>query len=275
MKNIIRQTSLLASLVAVLLLTGCGAGILGGGSDPNYPSDRNDRNGTYDPYEQRVDNVRGTVQRVDTRERIIVVDREDGYNNNLRNGDGSGDQVVLSYDDRTQVEFQGKTFRPEDLERGDRILAEIASGSTRSNDRLLANEIQVLYDVTGGVGDNGGSDNGGYNSGGYNTNGGYNDSTRNLRGTLRYIDTRNRTLEVDTYSYSQGFSPESNTSSGSTTRNGVVVVHYDAQTIVEFQGRRYQPENLERGDEVEIDTQTVSGQLLADQIVVVNDARSR
>ncbi|HKH43678.1 MAG TPA: hypothetical protein VKM72_03350 [Thermoanaerobaculia bacterium] len=261
MKNIARSTSLLASLVAVTLLTGCGStGILGGGSSDN----RSDRNSTYDPYEQRVDNVRGTVQRVDTRERIIVVDREDtGYNNNLRNGSGTG-EVVLSYDDRTTVVFQGKTFRPEDLERGDRILAEVASGSRLSNDRLLVNEIQVLYDVSGGVGDTGGYDNGGTNN-----------STRNLRGTVRYVDTRNRTVEVDTYAQSQGFSAGSTGSSGSTTRSGVVLVHYDAQTVVEFQGRRYQPENLERGDEVEIDARTISGQLVAEEILVVRDAQSR
>jgi hypothetical protein len=263
MKNIARPTSIWVSLVAVILLTGCGStGILGGGSSSD---DRNDRNSTYDPYEQRVDNVRGTIERVDTRERIIVVDAENtGYNSNLRNGNGTG-EVVLSYDDRTTVEFQGKTFRPEDLERGDRILAEIASGSSLSNDRLLANEIQVLYDVTSGVGDNDG----------YNTNGGYNDSARNLRGTVRYLDTRSRTVEVDTYAQSQGFSAGSTGSSGSTTRSGVVVVHYDAQTVVEFQGRRYQPENLERGDEVEIDARNISGQLVAEEILVVRDAQSR
>ena len=265
MKNIARPASIWASLVAVILLTGCGStGILGGGSSSD---DRNDRNSTYDPYEQRVDNVRGTIERVDTRERIIVVDREDGYNNNLRNGN-ENDEVVLSYDDRTTVEFQGKTFRPEDLERGDRILAEIASGSTLSNDRLLANEIQVLYDVTSGT------DTGGYDNGGYNSNGGYNDA-RNLRGTVRYVDTRNRTVEVDTYAQSQGFSAGSTGSSGSTTRSGVVLVHYDAKTVVEFQGRRYQPENLERGDEVEIDARTISGQLMAQEILVVRDGQSR
>lgn len=261
MKNITRPTSLLASLVAVILLTGCGTtGILGGGGN----DDRNDRDSTYDPYERRVDNVRGTVERVDTRERIIVVDAENtGYSSNLRNGSGTG-EVVLSYDDRTRVEFQGKTFRPEDLERGDRIVAEIASGSSVSNDRLLANEIQVLYDVTGGVGD----------TGGYDTNGGTNDSTRNLRGTVRYVDTRNRTVEVDTYAQSRGFSSGSTGSSGS-TRSDIVVVHYDAQTIVEFQGRRYQPENLERGDEVEIDARNISGKLRAEEILVVRDAQSR
>jgi hypothetical protein len=45
--------------------------------------------------------------------------------------------------------------------------------------------------------------------------------------------------------------------------------------VVEFQGRNYQADNLERGDEVEIDARNVGGQLMAQQIVVVNDARSR
>jgi hypothetical protein len=261
MKNIIRSSGFLASLVAATLLTGCGTtGILGGSDDRT--TDRSDRNSTYDPYPDRIDNVRGTVESVNTRDRTILVDREgSGSNSNLRNGSNSyGDQVVLSYDDRTTVAFQGRNFRPEDLERGDRILAEVTSSSSLANsDRMLVDEIQVLYDASGGVGDNG--------------NGGYDDQavTRNLRGTVRYIDTRDRTVEIDTSS-SRGFSSGS---TGSTGRTGVVVVHYDTATVVEFEGRRYQPENLERGDEVEIDVRDTGGRLMAEEIQVLNDARSR
>jgi Domain of unknown function (DUF5666) len=256
MKNNIRSTSFLAILVTATLLTGCGtAGILGG---PTGPGDRTDRDGRYDPYEQSTGNVRGTIERVDTRSRTITVNSEDSsYRSNLRNGN---EQVVLSYDDRTTVEFQGRTFRPEDLERGDRILAEVASGSSYGGsygDRVPVDQIQVLYDVSGRVGDNGGYGNGGYDDG----------AARNLRGTVRSVDTRDRTVEIDTSA--RGFS------SGSTGRTGVVLVHYDARTVVEFEGRNYQADNLERGDEVEIDAQNVGGQLMAQQIVVVNDARSR
>ncbi|HYU31950.1 MAG TPA: hypothetical protein VEW48_07290 [Thermoanaerobaculia bacterium] len=253
MKNIIRSTSFLASLVAMTLLTGCGT--MGGPYGPT------DRNGTYDPYEQRLDNVRGTIERVDTRAQTIVVTPESGYRSNLRNGN---EEVVLAYDSRTTVEFQGRTFRPEDLEPGDRILAEVTP-SSRSYDRPLVGEIQVLYDVSSGAGDNGGYNNGGYNNGGYN-----NRYSTNLRGIVRYVDTNNRAIQVDTSS--RGFS---NGQSGS-GQSGVVTVYYDSGTTVEFQGRRYQPENLERGDEVEIDTRDASGgRLMADQITVVNDARSR
>jgi hypothetical protein len=259
MKNIIRSSSLLASLVAATLLTGCGSSGMGdilGGGNP----------GRNDPYEQRIDNVRGTIERVNTRERTIVVDVEStGYNNNLRNGN---DEIVLSYDDSTRVEFQGRTFGPDDLEPGDRILAEV-SPTYRSSTTPLVEEIQVLYDVSGGVGDNDGYDN--RDNGGYSDrdNDGYNDPAvdRDVRGTIRYIDTRDRTVEIE--SSSRGFS------SGSTGQSGVVVVHYDAQTVVEFQGRRYQPENLERGDEVQIDVREVGGRLLAQEIQVIADAQSR
>ena len=38
---------------------------------------------------------------------------------------------------------------------------------------------------------------------------------------------------------------------------------------------QYQPENLERGDEVQIDIRDVGGRLLAEEILVVADARGR
>lgn len=247
MKNFLRSTSFLAPLVAATLLAGCGStgvgDILGGGTNDRTTS------------EQRIDNVRGTVERVNTRDRTIVVDAEStGYSNNLRNGD---DEIVLSYDDNTTVEFQGRTFRPEDLEAGDRIVAEI-DPSYRSSSTPLVEEIQVLYDVTSGARDD---DDDIYTN---------DDSiaARDLRGTVRYVDTRNRTVEIE--NTSRSFS-----SSGSSGQSGVVVVHYDSETVVEFEGRRYQPENLERGDEVQIDIRDVGGRLLAEEILVVNDARSR
>jgi hypothetical protein len=246
MKSIIRSSSLLATFVAATLLAGCGSSgigdILGGGDT-----------GRNDPYEPRVDNVRGTVERVNTRERTIVVDAESsGYSNNLRNGD---DEIVLSYDDSTTVEFQGRTFRPDDLEPGDRILAEI-SPTYRSSTTPLVEEIQVLHDVSGGMGD-----------GGIGNDGDDDYADRDLRGTVRYVDTRGRTVEVETSA--RGFT------TGSTGQSGVVVVHYDAETVVEFEGRRYQPENLERGDEVQIDIRETGGRLLAEEILVVGDTRSR
>lgn len=220
----------LTALFTVVLLTGCGSSgvddILGGPTT-NYPSS------------SRVDEVQGTVERVDTLDRRIIVDGDVSYRTDLRNGD---EEVVLYYDDRTTVEYRGESFRPQDLEPGDRIRADVG----QSGSRLTVDRIEVLYDSTSG----------GIDSGDYRAS--------ELRGTVRSVDTRDRTLEIEPRS--SGFT---------TDRSGVVVVRYDAGTVVEFEGRRYSPDNLERGDEVEIEiTEGLNGQLLAEEILVVQDARA-
>jgi hypothetical protein len=225
------QISFLTALVAaVALLAGCGSSgigdVLGG--------PRND-----DRYGQTGD-VRGTITSVNTRDQTIVVDQE-GTGTYLRNG--GSDEVVLRYDSNTRVDFEGRTYRPEDLERGDRIAANVDESS---GSRLYARDIQVLYDVSGGTG----------------STGGYNDTLGNeLRGVVRYVDTRSHTLEIEPSSRYDSRFP--------TDRNGVVVVYYDSQTDVDYQGRNYEPENLERGDEVEVDIRDSGGRLLAQQITVV------
>lgn len=234
----LQRISFLAALVAALVLTGCGSSgigdILGGGSGTR----------TNDPYNQSINNVRGTVERVNTTERYIVVDSEE-TTGNLRNG--GDDELVLYYDDRTTVEFQGRTFEPDDLEAGDRILADVES----SGSRLMVEEIQVLYDVTSNTSDNDDR----YD----NDNAPYDTRTTEVRGTVRYVDTRDQTLELEP----------------STGRSGIVVVHYDSNTIVEFEGRRYKPENLERGDRVEVEVRELNGRLIAEEILVVGEAATR
>jgi hypothetical protein len=247
----IRLTCLAIALSAAAVLTGCGSSgigdILGGGSPSGgTTSGGSTSDGRYDPA---VNNVRGTVDRVDTVERRILVTNDGTYDDryNLRNGTNGNNenrQVALYYDDRTTVEYQGKTYRPQDLESGDRILANVND----TGSRLIAEDIQVLEDVTGnGVGS------------------GSNDRTSDLRGTVRYIDTRDRTVEIE----------PSRSTSFSTSRSGLVVVHYDANTVVEYQGQRYKPENLEQGDVVELQIRDLNGQLTADQILVVADAQGR
>jgi len=219
---------LTALVVAAALLAGCGSSGIGDVLGGYRGNDR------YSQFGE----VRGTVQSVNTRDRSIVVDREGGAYG-LRNG--GPEEVILYYDDGTRVDYQGQTYRPQDLERGDRISANV----DQSGSRLYVQDIQVLYDMSGGIGDNG--DNLG---------------TRDLRGVVRYVDTRARTLEIEPSRYDSRFS---------TGRSDVVVVHYDSQTTVEYQGRRYTPENLEQGDEVEVDLRDSGGQLLAEQIVVVGE----
>lgn len=244
--RIVRSTSFLTALVAAVLLAGCGStgvgDILGGGRDTST----NDR---YDPY--TTSDVRGTVERVDTLDRFIVVNVEGtGYRSDLRNG--NDDEVTLYYDDRTRVEFEGQIYRPDDLERGDRIQADVE----QSGSRLFVQDIEVLYDVTGGN-----------QNDRYSQDDRYRDddlASRELRGTVRYLNTRDRTLEIQP--------TRSGFSTGRT--DDIVVVHYDSGTIVEFEGRRYQPENLERGDEVEIELSESGGRLMAEEILVVGDSNS-
>ena len=182
--------TLAALVLSAALLAGCGSSGIGdvlGGSRGN------------DRYGQTGD-VRGTITSVNTRDQTIVVDQE-GSGNYLRNG--GSDEVVLHYDSGTRVDFEGRTYRPEDLERGDRIAANVDESS---GSRLYARDIQVLYDVSGGTGSSGG-----YDSGGYNDTLG-----TDLRGVVRYVDTRNRTLEIEPSSRNDSRFP--------TDRSGVVIV---------------------------------------------------
>jgi len=228
--------TLTALVLSAALLAGCGSSGIG---DVLGGSRNDDRYGKSD--------VRGTITSVNTRDQTIVVDQE-GSGNYLRNG--GSDEVVLHYDSGTRVDFEGRTYRPEDLERGDRIAANVDESS---GSRLYARDIQVLYDVSGGTGSSGG-----YDSGGYNDTLG-----TDLRGVVRYVDTRSRTLEIEPSSRNDSRFP--------TDRSGVVVVYYDSQTGVDYQGRRYAPENLERGDEVQVNVRDSGGRLLAEQITVVSE----
>ncbi|HEX6202754.1 MAG TPA: hypothetical protein VF100_07115 [Thermoanaerobaculia bacterium] len=231
-----RLTPLTALAVAALVTAGCGSlglpDILGGGGD-----DR--RTGS------NVVTVRGTVEDVDTRSRLIVVDGDATYN--LRNA-GSGDRLTLYYDSNTTVVFEGRTYDPADLERGDRIVADVDD----TGSRLVAERIEVTHDVTGGVGSV------------------YDDDRRlaELRGTVRSIDTSARTLVLERASYTSGFTTHA------PGGGDVVTVHWDAETVVEYQGRFYGPDSLERGDVVDVEVTDTGSRLVADEIAVVRDVRA-
>lgn len=224
----ILSCSFLAPLLAAAFLAGCGPEYYSG--DQRYPD------GAYGRYGEP-GGVSGTVASVNPRERLIYLDEE--------NGDRDEGPVVLSYDDGTVVRFQGQTYRPENLERGDRIQVSV----DRDDDgRLLAESIDVLYDVS-----QGGPPQRGYD-------GPRRDDDRNagLRGVIRAIDTDAQTLEIS-----------------DSSRGGTVTVSYDDHTPVRFQGQLYSPDNLERGDEVSIRVHDYDGRLFAQEIVVVRDRRTR
>ena len=60
----------------------------------------------------------------------------------------------------------------------------------------------------------------------------------------------------------------------STTSRDVVEVYYDSSTSVDYNGRTYKPENLERGDQVQVEVRDTGSRYEADQIKVVENVRN-
>ncbi len=205
----------LAAALTVLLLAGCGSsgglGDIYGGGSPTSPVSNE---------------IRGTVDQVDLNSRSIYLTNVSGYTSMLSSGGGSS--VRVYYDDRTSVDYQGRTYRPEDLERGDQVAVRV----DQSGNRLLANSMTVLYNASG------------------STTG---TSTSTLRGTVRSVDSTSRTIQIDRSGYGQ-----------------TTTVEYDPNTYVQFNGRSYRPEDLERGDEIDIRVRDLgNGRVIAEDINVL------
>jgi hypothetical protein len=220
-----------AAALVVLFLAACGSSgglgdILGGG-------------GSGGQTNNVANEIRGTVDSVDTQGRSILLTNVSGYTNMLSSGGGSGSSVRVYFENNTQVVFQGQSHRPEDLERGDEVLARVE----QSGNRLIATSMQVTYDSSGG-GTNAGA-------GGYGT-------PTTLRGTVRNIDTSRRTIEID-----RGYN------------TATTLYEYDNNTYVTFNNRQYQVADLERGDEIEIRASDLGrGRLMANNIDVIRSVSS-
>lgn len=207
-------SAMAVAAVAILMTAACGTGgglgdILGGGGNASGE-------------------IRGRVDYVDPASNYVVLTNVSGAGSMTSN---SGNTVRVYYDANTPVEWQGRTYRPSDLERGDEISARVEE----SGNNLYARSMTVLHNVSdGGSGSGGGS---------FQTT---------LRGTVRYIDTSRRTIEIDRYG------------------GGVARVDYDSNTYVTFNGRNYRPQDLERGDEIEIRVADLgSGRYAARDITVI------
>jgi hypothetical protein len=258
----IHSTRRALGLVAVALLLGaCGSSgmgdILGGGGN-NYP-------------QQGIREVRGTVRGVDTRDdcAIELRDSDYAYDNDLRNGSdtsygGTGETTVVYCDGGTEVVHEGRSYRPDALEAGDRVAVQVRE----SGGRLIANRIDVLYDVSGGdrygdYADDRADDR--YDNDRYDDDRAalYGD----LRGRVSRVDESRRTIELERVEYyDRGLEFERD--------DDRVTLIYDDRTTVRFEGRTYSPDNLEVGDVIEVEVDTVRGQLVADQIEVVTDVRA-
>jgi hypothetical protein len=221
-----KMTSMAVTALAIVALAGCSSGaglgdIFGGGGTTNE--------------------LRGRVDYVDVNNQYVVLTNVSGYGNMLSSG--GGDSVRVYFDSQTPVEYQGQTYRPADLERGD----EIAVRYEQSGNNIVAREMNVLYD----------SSTGGYGTGtGTGSGSGVYDQT--IRGTVRYVDPSRRTIEIDRGGY-----------------GGITVVEYSSNTPVTYQSRTYNPQDLERGDEIEIRVRDLgNGRYLAENIYVTRSMSS-
>ncbi len=225
-----RHSSLLrwSGLVLLLgLLSSCATlGQFPGGMSQPYP----DR-----PYPDQygANQLIGTVQGVDLNSRRVILATQG-------NSYGSSRRVDLYFDQRTQLVYQGRAHPVEGLEAGDRIRVD----AVQSNGRLYARTIEVLENVRDRSG-------GGYQDG-YGNQG-------DLRGTIGYIDTRARMIEID------------RAGSGGNYGGNRMRVRYDERTVVEYQGQRYRIESLERGDVVRIQARQSGNDWLAERVWVESD----
>ena len=205
--------SFAAATLALLFLAACGSSgigdILGGGGGS-----------TANNYE-----IRGTVESVDPGSQSILLRNVSGYSSMLSSGGSSGSEVRVYFDNQTTVSYNGQSFRPEDLERGDEVTVRV----DESGNRLMADSMTVTYNA-GGMTSSGSS----YPSSG--------SSYGTVRGTIRYIDTSRGTIEIDRGS---GMSS--------------VILDFDTSTPVYFNGSTYRVADLERGDEVEIRVRETGG----------------
>ena len=241
----IRGLGLLLAATALLLLVGCvtpgSYGTPGGyGTQGTY-------GGVPGGYEQPGpgypsqygSQLQGTVEGVDARYNRISLAIDDPRT-------GRGQRTELRYDQNTRLTYQGRQHPVDGLERGDVIRVEVA----QSGRELWARSIQVVRNVRdsgygGGYGDD--RYGGGYGNDRYN--GAYGNE---LRGSVAFVDPRARMIRVDGAGY------------GNSSQ-----VAYDSRTTVEFQGRSYRPENLQRGDQVRIQVRQVgNNQWLAERVIV-------
>jgi hypothetical protein len=204
-----------ASAVALLMLASC------------------ETAGMYGPYDS-LRSVRGTVEAIDPDHNILI----------LSSPDRSYDTLRVYFDRNTEVNYQGRMYRPENLERGDEVEVNVRQAGRD----LYADSMTVTYNSN--ANDETPSMSSG-SSANYST----------IRGTVRNVNTYNRTIELAELDELDN-------------RGSVITVQFDPSTRVDVEGQKLQISGLERGDVIEIQAQDLgNGSWLASSITLMRDVR--
>lgn len=227
-----KSRTLLAATASLLLIFAAGCGsvgdVLGGGNNGS-------NNGSYNST------IRGTVDSVDTYGHSILLTNTSGYNTMLSGTNGGTLRVY--YDNNTTVNYNGQSFRVDNLERGDQVEIQAA----QNGNQVVAQAVNVTYNANQTASSS-------YPSGSNPSNGGYNST---VTGTVRYVNTSSHTLTID-----RGY-------------NQTAVVEYDTNTSVSYNGRNYMVTDLEPGDQVSIASRDFGGgRLVATNISVTRSVSS-
>jgi len=84
-----------------------------------------------------------------------------------------------------------------------------------------------------------------------------------IRGYVTRVDTNARRIDLDV-----------NTVNNLRENRAGSSIYYDQNTVVEFQGKQYSPENLENGDQISVTGANSGGQYVARKITVLRDVSS-
>src|SRR5436305_15066731 len=120
-----KNVFLAAAAMALVLLASCGStsDIFGGNNGNNA---------------QR---LHGTVDSVDLNSNSIVLMNTNGYNTNLSTN--RGNSVRVYFDRNTTVNYQGQSYRPENLDRGDEVDVNVR----HSGHALMADSMAGTYNA--------------------------------------------------------------------------------------------------------------------------------
>jgi hypothetical protein len=231
-----KLTAMAVLSLSLLVLAACSSGglgdVLGGGSSNNSST------------------VSGTVDSVDLNNHIIYLYNVSGYNNML-SGSGNSSTLRVYYDNNTTVSYNNTAYRPQDLERGDRVDVRV----TENGSNLVADNVTVVQDVR--------TSSSTYPSSSY-PNGTYNNNF--LHGTVRSVDTYRHTIDIEGVSGIVGYNGGA----------GIITVTYPSDATIEVNGRTGYPiSGLERGDIVDVQVDRNGNSYYANRIILARDVNQR